>query len=430
MNALLQSFRYHKGELRAGSIRLNALAKKFGTPLYVYSADGCLEALHALDHGLRSLNHLICYAVKANSNTHLLKLLAKAGAGMDLVSGGELFRALNAKVSPHKIVFSGVGKTEEELVYALNSQIYSFHVESLAELELLNHVAKRLKVTAPVAFRYNPDVDAKTHPYISTGLKKNKFGLERAEVLKAVTRARYLKNVHVHGLSIHIGSQLLSLSPLKAAYSKLIEMAEGSEKILGHELEFLDLGGGVGIPYSEKTKSPSLVDYTATIAQYFGPRSPLKNRYRILLEPGRTIVGQNGVLLSSVLLTKPRRKKSFLILDASMTELMRPSLYGSRHEIIPVHQHLDRNQEGNREFDVVGPVCETSDSFGSYAFPRSIQSGDLVAILSSGAYGMSMATQYNSRPRPAEILVHGNKIQLIRRRENWNDLIAPELNTR
>ncbi|MBS1963437.1 MAG: diaminopimelate decarboxylase [Bdellovibrionales bacterium] len=420
----LEYFTYRDGILSAEEVALTELAEKFGTPTYVYSKEAFLAPLRDLERGLAGLDHLVCFAVKANSNLSVLKLLAEAGAGMDLVSGGELRRALRAGADPGKLVFSGVGKSLAEIDEGLAHPLHSFNVESVVELKLLSDRAKAAGKRARVALRFNPDVDPKTHPYISTGLKKNKFGLQRAEILALLKRHEFA-GVRIAGLSIHIGSQILSLSPFEDAFKKTKRMVGEIESILGSPLEFLDLGGGLGIPYRNE-KPPSIEAYTKLIRKHFGPKSEIDGRYRILLEPGRTIAGNSGVLLSRVLYRKPRKTKDFVIVDAGMNDLVRPALYGSYHEIVPVE--AARGKGKRRKCDVVGPVCESSDCFASdRPLADRIEGGDLVAFLSAGAYGMSMASQYNTRGRPAEVLVDGEGYRLIRKRETFEDLIGSEV---
>jgi diaminopimelate decarboxylase len=327
MSAPFDFFQYDRSqELCSDGIRLSAIAKKLGTPVYVYNAQAFLEPLKALKKGLRSIDHLICFAVKSNSSLAILRMLARAGAGMDLVSGGELYRAEKAGVPKDRIVFSGVGKTADEIEAALRSGIFSFNVESLPELNLINEVALKKGKVAHVALRFNPDVNAKTHPYISTGLKKNKFGLNRQEILALLPELKRLRGISLRGISIHIGSQLLSLKPLEESFAKLKELTLEIEKKLGQPIHFLDLGGGVGIAYEAgKGKSPSIEKYCALITKHFGPRSGFQSK-KIVLEPGRILCGNSGVLLSKVLYRKERSSKDFLIIDAGMNDLLRPAL--------------------------------------------------------------------------------------------------------
>ncbi len=427
MTSPLQFFSYKKGILTCETISLLELVKITGTPSYIYSSKGFLEPLKALQKGLIGLNPTICFALKSNSNIAILKLLADAGAGMDLVSGGELHRASLAKVPAEKIVFSGVGKTTDEMAMALRYQgtgIFSFNIESIQELMKLNQTAIALKCKAPVALRFNPDVDAKTHPYISTGLKKNKFGMQKADILKITHQLHELKGIELKGISIHIGSQLLSLAPLNDAFTRVRLLIDELNAHLSIPLSFVDLGGGIGITYKSE-KPPSLKNYCELIHRHFGKKSKLKTPLKILVEPGRTIAGNAGILLTQVLYRKEQSKKDFLVVDAAMNDLIRPALYQSYHDIIPIKKPLKKS--GKRKMNVVGPVCESSDCFAqNRLLPAHLQGGDFLAILSAGAYGFTMASNYNSRPRPPEILIHQGKFTLIRNRETYDDLIRGE----
>lgn len=435
MSKPLDFFSYQNGSLSADDVSLGEVADMIGTPVYVYSASALQAPLRELQKGLKGIDHLICFAVKSNSNIAILKLLAEAGAGVDLVSGGELYRAQAAGVPGERIVFSGVGKTPGEIVSALQYKadggkegILSFNVESLPELEMINAVANELGTVANVALRFNPDIDAKTHPYISTGLKKNKFGMNRKEILQFAKAFRnepaHYSGLKIEGISIHIGSQLLSLAPLKASFIKLRELVDELEEILPEPLRVLDLGGGIGINY--KTEKPFQISkYCALIHQYFGQKAKLKHPKRILLEPGRLISGNAGVLMTSVLYRKERKEKDFLVVDAAMNDLLRPSLYGSYHDIVPVTKSGAR--EKTKKADVVGPVCETGDCLATdRKLGAGLGSGDLLAILSAGAYGFTMSSNYNSRPRPPEVLLENGKIRLIRDRESYDDLLRGE----
>lgn len=431
MSKPLDFFYYRKKRLHVESVDLSEVIDQVGTPAYVYSTEGLLTPFNQLQSGLSSLkNYLICYAVKSNSNLATLKLLGTAGAGADLVSGGELLRAQRAKIPAEKIVFSGVGKTADEILSGLSygtSGIYSFHIESLEELHLIESVAKRFgRFPARVALRFNPNVDAKTHPYISTGLKKNKFGLNKEELLEAVRQARKMKFVRLCGISIHIGSQLLSLSPLRAAFESASKMALDVEAVLGHPLEFIDLGGGVGVSYRINSKAPpSLKSYTQLIIDHFGIHSVFRSRLKVLIEPGRTIAANAGILVTQVLFRKPRSTKDFLIVDAGMNDLIRPALYGSHHEVVPLKEPLKKDTL--KRTDLVGPVCESSDCFRQNLYlDQNLKAGDHLAILSAGAYGMSMSSNYNSRVRPVEVLVDGKTWRVVRGREKPQDLIRGE----
>ena len=427
MSTPFQFFGYRNQVLYAENVPLAQIAKEFGTPAYVYSSQAFLEPLRRLQKGLERLDFLICFAVKSNSNIAILDLLSRAGAGMDLVSGGELYRAQAAKVPSNRIVFSGVGKTKDEMIAALHycdEGIFSFNIESQAELQMLNQVAIEQRRQAPVALRFNPDVDPKTHPYISTGLNKNKFGLQRSEIWDIVGRLPSLQGIELKGISIHIGSQLLSLSPLNDAFSKVRCLIDELNSTLTQPIQFVDLGGGIGISYKDE-EAPRLEDYCALIHHHFGRESQLRHPLKIIIEPGRTLSGNSGILLTQILYKKSRETKDFLIVDAAMNDLIRPSLYGSYHEIIPLQEA--QSHSDLQKVDVVGPVCESSDCFApNRDLPTQLQEGDLMAILSAGAYGFSMASNYNSRPRPPEILVRGDQFWMIRQRETPQDLIRGE----
>lgn len=405
------------------SVLLESLAKKYGTPLYIYSKNSLENSFLTLSKGLLPLPHLICFAVKANSNISILKVLNRLGAGMDIVSGGELYRCEKAGVAGERIVFSGIGKTKEEIEYALGYRktgIFSFNAESLGELELLEELARKKNKIANVSLRFNPDIDAKTHPYVSTGLEQNKFGLAEEEVFQALKKFKNSKSLRVRGVSVHIGSQITTLSPLRDAFKIVKLLKPKFEKTLGYPLSVLDLGGGVGIKYKNETP-PSIEDYTDLIKKIFGDGS--LGSAKIVLEPGRLLSARAGVLLSRVLYKKSRRKHDFLVTDAAMTELLRPALYESFHEIVAV----GKKSSSLKKMDVVGPVCETADFLGkSRNLPSSLKTGDLVAILNSGAYGMSMSSNYNSRPRVAEVLVSGKNAKLIRQRETYAQLTELE----
>lgn len=419
----LDYFQFKNGELTSEGVPLEQLAKEHGTPLYVYSENALLDPIRRLKKVLSEIKPLICFAVKANSNLSILKVLAAEEVGMDLVSIGELRRALHAGVRPEKIVFSGVGKSISEISEAIKYPLHSFNAESVPELELINEVAGKHKKRAKVALRFNPDVNPKTHPYISTGLKQNKFGLNRDEIITiAKHAAKKYPNVDFRGLSIHIGSQILTLNPFKEAFQKIKDLAIELDETLPEPLEFLDLGGGLGIGYKNE-KPQTIENYGKLVLKFFGKKSDVFGRYRILFEPGRTVAGNAGVLISRVLYRKKRKNKDFLILDAAMNDLMRPALYQSYHEIVPLRKFSGKK----RKVDVVGPVCESADCFGTgRLLPEKITSNDFVAILSAGAYGMSMASNYNTRNRPAEALVKQGVARIIRRRESFEDLIRLE----
>lgn len=431
-------FPYKKDSLHADRASLETIAKEFGTPLYVYSERGFLDPYRLLEKTLAPLSKkskppLICFAVKSNSNLSILRLLGEAGSGMDIVSGGELKRALSAGIDPEKIVFSGVGKTQDEIKEALvcaSRGIRSFHVESEEEWRQINEVARHLQKRARVSFRYNPDVDAKTHPYISTGLKQNKFGLTESEVLSAIKRRHLYPSTEVQGLSIHIGSQMASLAPLKQSFSKLKHLALHVQSLMKDErLHHLDLGGGVGINYGQE-RTPGVDAYAKLVVEQFSTaawqRAWDQNPPELLLEPGRLLSGQAGALVTRVILTKLRGRRRFIVVDAGMNDLLRPALYGAHHEIVTLRKPRPRTRRLSS--DVVGPVCESSDVFAKgVALPEETKSGDFLALLSAGAYGFSMSSQYNSRVRPAEVLVRvSGAVELIRAREEFHDLIRGE----
>ncbi len=417
--------RYSKaGLLEIDGVPLLELIETTGTPAYVYSASALQEAVKEMQRGLSGLDSLLCFAVKANSNIHLLRLLGELGVGMDLVSGGELARAEAAGIPGNRMVFSGVGKTPGEMARALELGIHSFNVESEPELALLSAVATYLGKTASVALRFNPDVDARTHPYISTGLKEDKFGLERTEILRLAQGIGAYSNVELTGISIHIGSQLTTLRPLDAAFGKLRSLVDELEQKHGAHIRFVDLGGGLGIRYrNEKPPTPSA--YCRLIKKHF-LRKKGQSPLQVILEPGRSLVGNAGVLVTDVLFRKKRGKKDFLVVDAAMNDLIRPALYQAFHEIIPLERGKGLGKR--RKTDIVGPVCESADCFGSARMLSDrIESGDPLAILSAGAYGFSMASHYNSRPNPPEVLAEKGSFRVIRRRETYEDLMAAEL---
>ncbi len=402
------------GRLHLEDVALDTLAERFGTPLYVYSRAALESAYRAYAEAFAATPHLICYAVKANSSLAILNLFAHLGAGFDIVSGGELARVIAAGGDPGKVVFSGVGKTSDEMRAALEAGILCFNVESVSELHRLNRVAGELGKVAPVSFRVNPDVDPKTHPYISTGLKENKFGVPIADALELYRLAASLPNLRITGVDCHIGSQLTDLSPLADAADRVLALVDRLAAE-GIALDHIDLGGGIGIRYRDETL-PDLAAYGRELTARFAGR-----REKLLLEPGRSLVGNAGLLLSRVEYLKPGEDKSFAIVDAAMNDLMRPALYEAYHAIVPVNERVGPT----RRYDVVGPICETGDFLG-FARDLAIEEGDLLALLSAGAYGMSMASNYNSRPRAAEILIDKNKIHLIRERETQEFLMAGE----
>ena len=410
----MNAFHLKNGVLHAESVPLTAVAERFGTPCYVYSRAALTNALLEFQQELSGLDALVCYAMKANSNLAVLNVFARLGAGFDIVSGGELQRALAAGGDPQKIVFSGVGKRADEIRQALDAGILCFNVESAAELERLNEVAGSHGRKAPISLRVNPDVDAKTHPYISTGLKENKFGVAFEEALALYRRAAELPHLTINGIDCHIGSQLLDAAPFAEALDKLLQLVDRLQSE-GIQLHHIDLGGGLGIRYRDETP-PSIQAYLAPLL------GELKNRrLKILFEPGRRLVGNAGILLTRVEYLKPGEAKNFAIVDAAMNDLARPALYDAWHDIQPVSPRTG----SPRAWDIVGPVCESSDFLGRER-PLDLQAGDVLAIMSAGAYGMTMSSNYNTRPRAAEVMIDGDTMHLIRRRETINDLYAHE----
>ncbi len=387
-----------------------------GTPFYLYSHATLRQHFRALDDAFDSIKHLTCFSVKANSNIAILRLFAREGGGMDIVSGGELYRALKAGVAPNKIVYSGVGKQTEDIEYALQSDILMFNTESPLEILKLNEISGRLSKKARVAIRVNPDVDPKTHPYISTGLKENKFGIDINDALDQYIVAANLENLEISGISCHIGSQLTQVSPFVDALEKLNGLI-GTLETNGINIKYLDLGGGLGITYDKETP-PHPREYAAAIKKGLRAKG-----LTLILEPGRVIMGNGGILVTKVLYTKPAGKKTFFIVDAAMNDLMRPSLYGSYHMIQPVRKYGRKTVTA----DIVGPICESGDFFAKKREIESCRQDELLAIMSAGAYGFSMASNYNSRPRACEVMVKGDRFYTIRQRETFEDLVNGEI---
>lgn len=429
----MHGFSYKNGSLHCDDVDLATLAGEYGTPLYVYSAATILDHYRRLDAALKGVEHEVAYAVKANSNLSVLRLLANEGAGFDIVSGGELFRVIKAGGDPAHCTFAGVGKTRAEIVYALEQGIYSFNVESEAELRYLNEVAGELGLIAPAAVRVNPNVDAKTHKYISTGKSENKFGVDFEAIEGLYERAsKELPHIKLRGLQMHIGSQLTSIAPFVEAVEKVAPLASKLKALYG--IEFWSIGGGIGIIYKECLASGSIdwwekqaeQDRPLTVEQYGKEIVPrLKDLgLKILLEPGRFIVGNAGVLLTRCLYEKKGSAKTFKIVDAGMNDLIRPALYEGHHEIVPVKQP---ETDARIAVDVVGPICESGDFFCQNRELPDFQPGETIALMSAGAYGFAMASNYNSRPLPAEILVEGGTVTVIRKRQTLEDVIAGEL---
>lgn len=408
-------FEYKNHELYCEGLPVREIAEKVGTPFYLYSFHTLVRHFKVFDEAFKEIPHLICYSAKANSNLALLRLFVNLGGGIDVVSGGELFRALRSGADPQKIVFSGVGKKEEEIEYALKVGILLFNAESFQEIEKINEISGRMGKKAPISIRVNPDIDPKTHPYISTGLKQNKFGIDILQAKEAYRLAFHLPHLKVIGMDCHIGSQLVQVEPIVEALKKLKHLVENLRKE-GMEIKYLDLGGGLGITYEDE-EPPHPVEYAASILEEIKGFD-----CTLILEPGRVIVGNAGILVSKVLYTKENEEKRFVIVDAGMNDLVRPSYYGSYHQILPVKK--EPRQE--RVVDIVGPICESSDFLAKGRMIQELYPGDLIAVMSAGAYGFSMSTNYNSRPRVAEILVRDTEMFIIREREDYEDLVSRE----
>ena len=412
----MNSFTHKNTSLHAENVSLTQVSKEFGTPCYVYSKSALTKAFKDFSAGFAGTNHLVCFAVKANPSIAILNLFTRLGAGFDIVSGGELARVLAAGGDPKKIVFSGVGKTEVEMQSALTAGIFCFNVESASELSRLNKVASALGKVAPVSLRVNPNVDAKTHPYISTGLKNNKFGVAYEDALDIYLQAAAMPNIAIHGVDCHIGSQITELSPFLDALDRVLALVDALEE-KGIYIQHIDAGGGIGICYSDETP-PDFMAYAAAM------RSKLGNRdVKLVFEPGRALVGNAGVLLTTVEYLKHTEAKNFAIVDAAMNDLMRPALYDAYHDIKAVQPRMDETQA--LTYEIVGPVCESGDFLG-HDRTLALAEGDLLAIMSAGAYGMSMSSNYNTRPRAAEVMVDGEQFHLIRKRESIADLFALE----
>ena len=409
-------------ELLSDDVPLSQLAERYGTPLYVYSATAIRQRYQQFDDAFRGCEHTICYSVKANSNLSILRLLASLGSGFDIVSGGELQRILRvSRKSSSGVVFSGVGKLPDEIDLALRSGILLFNVESASELQVLRARATHLRKTARFALRVNPDVDARTHPYISTGLHEHKFGVPMRSATELYRQSATSRHLKAAGVSVHIGSQIIDVDPFREAMERVASLVRALRHD-GHDIRYVDAGGGLGISYAKNPRGnfPSrLKSYATAIIR------PLKRLgIHVLLEPGRSIIGPAGVLVTRVTYRKQNDGKQFLIVDAAMNDLMRPSLYGAHHEIVPVS--LAANRTACSKVDVVGPVCESGDFFARNREMPSTKEGDLLAILDAGAYGMSLASNYNTRPRAAEVMVNGKQLRLVRKRESVADLMAPE----
>ncbi|HMF47465.1 MAG TPA: diaminopimelate decarboxylase [Candidatus Saccharimonadales bacterium] len=417
----MNHFEYRNGEMFAEQVPLKRIAQEVGTPAYVYSLATLKRHYKVFDQAFAKARHIVCFSVKANSNLALLRAFAKEGSGFDIVSGGELFRALKVGADPKKIVFSGVGKKKEEIEYALKSGILMFNVESEHELSVLNEIASGIGKKAPISLRVNPDVDPQTHPYISTGMKKAKFGVDIKKSLETYKKALSLQNIDVVGVDCHIGSQLTSLTPFVDALAKVREYLDrvlaGEMKKEGAQIRYLDLGGGLGIQYHDETP-PLPEEYAKAIIQGLEGLD-----ITLILEPGRVIVGNAGVLLTEVQYLKETETKKFVIVDGGMNDLIRPALYGSYQAIQPVVE----TKADTIVADVVGPICESGDFFAKDREIARPQRGDLLAVMSAGAYGFTMASNYNSHPKPPEVLVDGDQYYIVRKRESLDDLIHGEM---
>ncbi|MFA4934002.1 MAG: diaminopimelate decarboxylase [Candidatus Omnitrophota bacterium] len=412
----MHEFKYKGSQLYCENIKISELAERFGTPLYVYSRKTLIDHYLKLKSAFARISPLICYSVKANSNLAILRSLVEKGAGLDIVSGGELFRALRAGCPPERIVYASVGKTDEEITAAISKGILFFNVESLSELENINRISKRLSKKVRVAIRINPDVEAKTHKYITTGKITNKFGIDLDSAYKILMLGPKFSNLNICGLHIHIGSQITESAPFVAAIKKVSDFIRRLQN-RGVVLEYLNIGGGMGIVYDRETPQ------TAQI--YADKIIPLleETGLKIIMEPGRFIAGNAGILVAKVLYIKTTPKKKFIIVDAGMNDLIRPSLYSAYHNILALQK-----TKGNEKADVVGPICESGDFFAKERNIPRVKKGDYLAVMSAGAYGFSMSSNYNSRPRPIEVMVSGNKTTVIRKRETLADLIRNEKN--
>ena len=416
----MHHFIYKDNELYCESVAIADIAKAVGTPFYLYSSATLAHHFNTFDKSFAELSHLTCFAVKSCSNLAILRLFSTLGGGADIVSGGELYRSLKAGIDPRRIVYSGVGKTEEELRYGLVSGILMFNVESEQELEKLQQVAQEQDLVAPVSFRVNPDVDPKTHAYISTGLAKNKFGIPIEQVEKVYLRAKEMSHIKILGVSCHIGSQLTEISPFTETLHKVKQFVSRLETH-GISIEYLDLGGGLGVRYQDE-KPPHPQEYARALKEEMEGL-----RCTLILEPGRVIVSNAGILVSQVLYTKRTGSKNFIIVDAAMNDLARPSLYDAHHDILPVIRQSGQAVNENLEIaDVVGPICESGDFLAKDRELPILGQGDLMAVMSSGAYGFTMSSNYNSRPRAAEVLVKDDQFYVIRERENYETLIRDE----
>ncbi|OPL16760.1 MAG: diaminopimelate decarboxylase [delta proteobacterium MLS_D] len=408
-------FNYVEGELHCEDLSVSDIVEKEGTPLYVYSLRTLKRHYQVFDRAFADIDHLVCFSAKANSNIAVLRALVNEGGGVDVVSGGELYRSLKAGADPKKIVYSGVGKRRDEIRFALESGILMFNVESPQELEVINDTARDLKTLAPIALRVNPDVDPRTHPHISTGLKENKFGIDMEESVVEYRRAAKFEHIEIVGVDCHIGSQIVELVPFLDALNRMKSMI-GLVRAEGINIRYLDIGGGLGITY-DREEPPHPDDYARAIVEEVRDL-----QCTLILEPGRVIAGNAGILVTRVLFTKERDNKRFIIVDAGMNDLIRPSLYDSYHRVLPVRENVG----GTAVADIVGPICESGDFLVKNREMPRFERGDLIAVMSAGAYGFTMSSNYNSRPRAAELLVSGKQATVIRKREGFEDLVRGE----
>jgi diaminopimelate decarboxylase len=411
------SYQYRQNSLFCERVSLAEIAAAAGTPCYVYSSSDIVERYRAYDRAFGAVPHQVCYAIKANSNLAILRLLAAEGSGFDIVSGGELYRVLRAGGDPSKVVFSGVGKTAEEIEYGLSEGIHTFNCESDAEIDLINEIAGRRATKARIALRVNPDVDASTHPYISTGMSDHKFGIDISEVDAIYARAQQLPNLDVEGVSCHIGSQILDADPMMEAVDKMVALV-GRLRDAGVPIRHLDFGGGLGVPYRPAETAPRIEDLVEAICLRVKGLD-----LEVMVEPGRSIVGEAGVLLTKVLHRKRTARKEFVVVDAAMNDLVRPALYKSYHEIIPVEKHNSRELI---TADIVGPICESADFLARARDLEVVEPGDLLAVSTAGAYGFVQSSNYNSRTRAAEVLVEQARWRVVRARETYEDLVRGE----
>ncbi len=407
----MHDFKYIKSELYAEDVPVREIARKVGTPLYIYSQNTLLRHLKAYQDAFDDSSHIICYALKANSNPAVLRLLAKNGCGADVVSGGELHLARKAGIPAHKIVYAGVGKKEDEIVQALKARILMFNIESSDEMAAINEIAGRLNKKAPIALRVNPDIDPETHPYISTGLRESKFGIPIENALEHYKLARKLPHLEILGIHKHIGSQITSIQPFIDSFKKVLFLAQ-TLKSNGIEIRHLDMGGGLGIPYSNEHPPHPAELSRAVLPLLKG------NNFNLILEPGRSIAGNAGIFVSTVLYLKKHPEKEFVIVDGGMNDLLRPSLYNAFHSVQPVKKNKRRKSLA----DIVGPICESGDFLAKNRELNHLSRGDLIAVMSSGAYGFTMSSNYNSRPRAAEVMVKGKEFYVVRARETYRDL--------